>query len=52
MTRRRALLAIWGTAALLAAPWVIEAALIRARRTTWRPPAVPWFRITTGRLHP
>jgi hypothetical protein len=50
--RGRALAAIYGTAGLLALPWAIDYAVRRVRHTSWRPPAVPSIRISTGRLHP
>lgn len=52
MTSRRVLLALWGTAAALAAPWAVEALLVALRRTSWRTPAVPRFRINLERLTP
>lgn len=47
--RRRALLALWGTAGLLAAPWAIEYVVRRAQHTPWRQPAIPYFRFDTPR---
>jgi hypothetical protein len=53
LTRRgRALVALYGTAGLLALPWVIDYAVRRVRHTSWRPPAVPHITISTGRLRP
>ena len=50
LTPRRAVFALWGLAALLAAPWAIEAALIALRQASWLPPAnLPAFRLDTPR---
>lgn len=47
MTRGRVLLALWGTAAALAAlPWAIDQTERLVRRTPWRPPAIPHLRFS------
>lgn len=46
MSRRRALVALYGAAGVLVAPWAIDYAIRRVRRSPWRPPAAPSIRIT------
>lgn len=50
--RTRALLALYGTAGILTAPWAIDYTIRRLRHTAWQPPAIPHIRINLGRLHP
>lgn len=45
--RSRALVALYGTAGLLTAPWVIDYVVRRLCHTPWRPPAAPNIRLGT-----
>lgn len=52
MSRRtRVLVALYGTAAVLAAPWAIDYALRRWCGFPWHQPSIPVIRLDTPRRH-